>query len=286
MPLYDLNAKGEVTTGIGRLRSCGYDLGCTVRLSAGSTRFEADTIFTVDSVSDLVNLKQVDEPHHAMCVTVAVFLRDASFAATGGRLMKHAGWPGSSVLKTKSAKMKFAEARALCALEILAETLSQGVEDMVDILVKPRRCVRAKRDLALGELILVPETWTLRIVERDAAAQVSEDAAELFFEDNAGWEGHRVLLGSQSGSSAVCPFWCLERTKDDRTVNMVTVLYKVQICGGPDVVTDTVEELSKTRIAQQISASCKAAPSKKNATGSVSARSGFARSHVEGARER
>ena len=133
--------------------------------------------------------------------------------------------------------------------------------------------MRAKKDLEIGELVLVPETWTVKIVNQDMTVLPLEGTVEIFFEKDAGWEKHRVLLQGITNSETVCPFWCIERTLDDREVNMITVLYQVQLCGGPDAVSKTVEDLALERFTQRISAVSKAAPRPKEASGEGNAHS-------------
>ena len=190
----------------------------------------------------------------------------------GNKAFPHPGWPAQRTSNHEKTKKANAESQALCALEVLTETMGYQLEELVDVFVQDRKVsVRAKKELQIGELVLVPETWSVKILKREANSLPLEGTVEIFFNDEAGWENHRVLLTGQTNSDMVSPFWCLERTTDDREVSMITVLMRVQLCGGPDAVSKTVEDFAEERVAQRISAVCKAAPRPPGAAGKSSA---------------
>ena len=139
--------------------------------------------------------------------------------------------------------------------------MGTDIEELVEIFVKPSRSVRAKKALAIGELVALPEAVGVKILDRlGPAEEVPAGHAEVFLSGEPEGVRRRVLLTGSTSSDSVCPFWCFERTTDSREVNMIPVLYKVQLCGGPDAISDTKKELASAWFTAQSGASAKASP--------------------------
>ena len=256
MPVYELNAKGEVTTAIGRLRNVGFDLGSIVTLDPPVQEKPASELWSIEKAEEHVWLRSLDEPETFEEVSLRRFLRDAKTATTGSRVVRSAGWPGARTFASAEFKRRAAEATVLSALEILVNCVGPGVEFLVDMLDKPRRVVKTKKCLGVGELVLVPETSVVKLQDTDA--KPSAHYVEAFCDETAGWEEHRAMLFNNNSATAICPFWNVEATQHEADVNMVTVLFKVQLCGGPDAVSDTAADMTSARELRRIAASSKA----------------------------
>ena len=105
----------------------------------------------------------------------------------------------------------------------------------------------------------VPEAVGVKIVDsKDCDMKGLPGAAEVFFDDAPAGLGRRFFLTGSTSSESVCPYWCIEETTEAREINMMPVLYKVQLVGGSDVVSETPKDLSSTRLALASGAFAKA----------------------------
>ena len=277
LPLYDLDSRGVATSGIARLRAKGFDLRATVSIVPRLAGFDEDCVFVIEAVTDSVSLSMLSDPQRKTVVSVGAFLRTASLASSGTIVLMHPAWPRARTAHSQAARQQFAIARAMCALEVLTESVGTSVAELVEIFEKPTKAVKAKRDLAIGELVALPEAAGIKSV--GGGAEVPSGAVEVLLDRASGDDGgHRIFFTGSTSSDSVCPYWVFERTLDDREVNMMPVLYRVQLLGGVDVVSDTAEEVVLERAAAQTGAASKASSpawagaGKASATGTPGAR--------------
>ena len=237
LPLYDLNSRGEVITGLGRLRAQGFDLGSTVAFATALRGFSGDRIFVVTGVSDEVHLGAIGGSEEAARLSVGRFLSSAKHRKTGDSMIKHPGWPLGRTVRTVAAQRQFAQARVLWALQVLSTLVGSNIEELVEIFLKPSRHVRASKDLAIGALCAVPEAASVKWV--DATHSESGSSAEAFLAEELPEKGRKILLYGSTSNESVSPFWCFGRTAEAGGGNLVQVYYKVHLVGGPDPVTMT-----------------------------------------------
>ena len=258
LPLYELNVRGEATTGIARLRSAGFDLGATVRLHPPLADFDPDVTWVVDEVSDIVSIRNLLSSEVKTVVQISAFLKTAKPASSGAAIVRHPGWPRARTVRTDVAMVRFTMSRVLFALEVLADSVGNSVEELVEIYEKPSRSVRAKRDLGVGELIALPETIVVKVL--DVKDEMPSGAVRVFLpQEPWSFERRIVLLGSNTGDS-VCPYWAFERTPNQHEANMVEVIYRVDLLAGADIIPETGSELFDAGLREHTGAAAKAAP--------------------------
>ena len=262
LPLHDLNSRGEIISGVGRLRALGFDLGSTVVLAPPLAGFEDDFIFVVVDVDDVVKLGGISDSERVATVPIVQFLTDAKQVSSGDRTIRHPGWPRARTMHTASVAKHCLEARVFFAVEVLAALVGTNIADLVDIFVKPSRQVRAKTDLAVGELRAIPEAIgvkTLLGVKPDHETPMI--CAEAFLGSELHASDRKILLVGSASSESVSPYWCFERTATPSQVNMVQVLYRIQLVGGADHCSETPMSIAARSLAAQTGALPKAAPS-------------------------
>ena len=277
LPLYDLNSRGEVISGVGRLRALGFDFGSTVAFATALDGSSGDCIFVITGVSvapeaicldgsslEEVHLRAVGGREQTARLPVERFLSDAKHASSGASLIKHPGWPQARTVNTDSAQRLFAQARVLFALEILSSLVGSNIEELVDIFLKPSRQVRAKKDLAIGELRAVPEALSVKFAEgtQAEAFQGRGSCAEAFLGGEMPGQGRKIFLCGSVSSESVCPYWCFERTAEASEVNLVQVYYAIQLVGGPDPSTETPQSIGAGSLVAQSGTRPKASPAK------------------------
>ena len=249
LPLYDLNSRGEVITGLGRLRALGFDLGSTVAFATALDGFSGDRIFVVTGVSDEVLLGAVGGSEEPARLSVERFLSLAKHANSGASMIKHPGWPLARTVRTVAAQRQFAQARVFFALQVLSSLVGSNIEELVDIFLKPSRQVRASTDLAIGALCAVPEAASVKYLE--ATHKEAGLSAEAFLSEELPEKGRKILLYGSTSNESVSPFWCFGRTAEAGEVNLVQVYYKVSLVGGPDPVTMTPQGMAAERRAAE-----------------------------------
>ena len=126
--------------------------------------------------------------------------------------------------------------RVWCAPEALLATTSSGVENQLDVFVKPRKMVKTKAPVLAGQLRLVPEPSAVKIVK--VAELGANDPApaglwEVALTDPPSGFDSRVFLAS-GGSDSVSAFWHVEATTREEEANLTVLWYRVQSLQGAD----------------------------------------------------
>ena len=158
----------------------------------------------------------------------------------------------------------FLKARVVFAVETLVASAGMAVKDQVYLTVKPSRSVFANKDLAAGELVLLPEACQVRLAKDEEAEDLSEKGSvvEVFDESAVGPLECRIFLVSQGHAEAVCPFWCIEHASVLEETNLVQILYKVQVVGGCDPWLESADQVAKRLATQPLEASPSRGPAK------------------------
>ena len=244
--LYELDAKGDCTTAIGQLRAKGWDLGFVLLLDGTHAGYDKDEVFTISSVSETsVALSQAgpDGQKPLLVLTCETFLQQAR-QVPAGRVVLQSDWASKRVRSAKAFVEATVKARVLTALDTLSAGTCPDLENLVVIRIKPHRDVVAVKDLEIGQLVLVPETPRVNILEVAALKRGLEPGEqyheapmprEVFLTGLPEWfKAHRVVLQPAGAADGACPYWSLEPAKNADEINLVEVLYCVQLCNGCD----------------------------------------------------
>ena len=181
-----------------------------------------------------------------------IIIRPDKFAqatkdALADRVVIHHRWPNYRLVRSPAILEQFVRARVWIALESLSASLSEPVVDLVDVLVRPAKSVRAKQNMQLGALVIAPEASGLKVLEGDAAvAEAKKPASVEVYIDAppAGFDG-RVFLTGSAGGDYVAPYWFLEQTPSKDDANMSIMLYKVSMGVGSDPVACNIVQLQQ-----------------------------------------
>ena len=169
LPLAQINTQGQVTSPIWLLRQKGFDFGSVVSYpradaveneavdpEANETDRCLYVIKSMDSVQGLVMLTLLGGDEQRS-VQVEAFLAFAKVAKPGNLEVFHPKWPEGRILEQTAARRAFYAAQGQCAIGMLALSLTNRVSDQCDILLKPVKVVRAKKEVPAGGLALLPE---------------------------------------------------------------------------------------------------------------------------------
>ena len=236
LSLYELNSKGEVTSALGRLLTAGFALGATVSLGDAQ-------VWVVSGVSDNNVVLQNANPKASstddtLSIGASGFLKRAKLVQAKDCVVQHPSWPKGRTSKTPGVVESFVRARVWSALETLVCTLGGGVEDQVELHVKPRKLVRTKVSIPQGQLLLIPEATSIKVLDAKSLA-ASEPAPSGLWEvvvlDTPEKFASRVFLAS-GASDSVAPFWQVETAAVNEEPNMEVLWYKVSSLSGADPV--------------------------------------------------
>ena len=244
--LYEVGAEGEITTAIGKLRAKGWDIGSTLLLSSPPANCTTDDVFHIASASDsgiALNVEGAGGQAKTVVLEPAAFL-EAAKPVPSDRIVMQALWPAQRIALSKAFAEAAARSRVMFAMETLAARTCSSVGDLVSIKLRPQKDVIAKKDLKVGELILVPETSKVTVAEVAdlkaglEAGQSYEDKVyplEVYLTGlPTSFEDKRVFLGRSAEVDAFSPFWFVQNAKTAEEANLVEVFYSVQLNGGCD----------------------------------------------------
>jgi len=238
--LYELGDAGECTSALGMLRAKGWEVGSVLLLSEKQKDCNLEDVFHISSVDgSRVALRTTGgQSDVTLLIEVAALLGMAA-QVPSDRVVMHSSWPGCRISKSKAFAEAAVRSRVMIALETLTMRTCSELETLVDIKVKPFREVIAKKDLGIGQVVLVPETPVVKILEV-STLKASLEQGETYNEKvyplevfltglPDAFQATRVFLGKAAASEAVCPYWCLEHAKTTEEANLVEVLYSVQV---------------------------------------------------------
>ena len=245
--LYKLDSRtGEMVSGIGRLRLKGFEVSSTVSLSQPLGASAAGCLWVVQQCSDEeVTLSGLDDSSVKETVAVPTFLEQAKVVSAADRLVPCPGWPTNRLMLSAAAAKNFAQARVWLALENAAKQPAPDLASAIDVFIKPSKSLRAKRNMAAGELVLWPEAAALKVLAGFHAEEEAKKATavEVFLERSPlGFADRMFLCGSTTGES-VAPYWFVEQAARSEDENMVAVMFSIQTMAGGDLVWDTASSL-------------------------------------------
>ena len=247
--LYRLDSSGKMVDVLAQLRTRGLDLHSVVivadHLPEPMPRDEAWII--EDTTDQDVCLMLESDPTLRCRVPLDKFLEAAKPVSTD-RVQLHPLWPKARLASAKSVQEAFLKAKIVFAVESLVASVGTSVTDQVYLTVKPSRSVFANKDLAPGELVLLPEAYQVKLAVGDEADELSDkgSAVEVFVQGASGQVRTRIFLIGQSHTEAVAPYWSLEHASaKEEDTNLALLFYKIQVVGGCDPIAEGPEQLAK-----------------------------------------
>ena len=173
-----------------------------------------------------------------LTLAASSFLKSAEHASARDCVVKHPAWPESRPHKTSAVAESFVRSRVWAAIEILVNTTGIGIENAVDVFIKPQRQVITKGSFSRGELILIPEPTAIKILDAKALAPgdpAPSGFAEVYVHDPPSGFASRTFL-AMAGSEIACPYWYVEQSPCPDGANMKTVWFRMGVIGGADPV--------------------------------------------------
>ena len=217
----------------------------------------------VDATSDVVSLKN-DQNGELQEMSASSFLAQCTLSSPKSEEVLHPGWP-FDFLWQQSYLTHVTKVRILHALDIASFTTGSGF-DLVNLYEKPGRTVRAKSDISIGALILVPNAVKVVTKLPEDSVWEGEVCVSTPMEGEfASLEGVRFVLTPLFSKEMPCLAWAVKRTADERSANMKWSKMKVSDIGvaeGPREHTKFVSQ-GKASAASPVKASpAKALPAK------------------------
>ena len=243
--LYEVDNQGAIVSGIGKLRARGFDVEHTVSLSIPLGDLAAGDLWVVTACNDdTVTLAGLDKTAiHG--IGVDKFLASAKAETGSDRVLLHPGWPSKRLSMTPAAAKCFAQARVWATLEVAQRRTCAYLPLLIDVLLKPSKMLRAKKDLGVGALILFPEATGIKVCSGASAVQESEKASsvEVFLENPPFGFTDRMFLSGTTSGDYVAPYWFVEPASADDTVNMMPIVFKLAYAGGLDATYHSMPDL-------------------------------------------
>ena len=192
LTLYSRDALGNITDPVARLREHGFDIGSYAGSSRGASSqadvYQIAEVGTsggasgqgVDSEASgqgVVVLRCVDAPGLLTRVGVNEFLESWEQRKAKAPIEVHVAWPSNRASQCQSLKKLVRRSSIFVALGRLADAAGSHVEDQVVIFSKPSRRVVAAKDILVGELVMLPETNSVKAFDRAFEAGGDEAAA-------------------------------------------------------------------------------------------------------------
>jgi hypothetical protein len=114
----------------------------------------------------------------------------------------------------------------------LSRLADYSSEDRLIIYTKPTRKVEASRPANIGEVILLPETNSVKTIARAEIAEPPANTVEVQFEPAD--PDHHYYLMPCNGLECVAPLWSVGTTEEKEEANMAWSTVKVQSLQGHD----------------------------------------------------
>ena len=224
LSLYEVNAAGVVVEPLAVLREKGMDIGSFVAKKGTTTVFQIKA--TVDKK---VKLESGDV---SAAIEVGTFVDDWVLADPKAQVEKHAGWPGNRVAVSDVAKLTFMKGKVLDAVHSLAITLDTHctTSSAVDIFMKPTRRVIVARAIAVGGLVLSPDSCNVKVLDEGSTTD-GPSHVEITLNPRPFQDKLFVIMPSTS-TEAVSPLWFVGTTSDEAAANMTWGKFAVQSLVG------------------------------------------------------
>ena len=250
--LYSVGAGGESNDPMAAVRRKGFDLGACVGAPGDETAYTLEGVGW-EGKSAHVNLKVVSKTGASLEASLPQ--TDASLPQTGCKKVSldvfletwkgvnkneiaqnHTGWPEHRTVSGTSWKGLILKGRMIMALGVVGELVESTFQPgrKVNIVVKPRRKVESLADFGVGEIVLSPDTTSIRILESKAAS--SHDVTMVTLNTVPEELAKTHVLAPQTLEKNVSALWFVEATDDASQVNMEWGAYLVTGHLGADYV--------------------------------------------------
>ena len=225
--LEEYNAHGQREDDIASIRDLGFNIGGHIALKTSPNTM--DSLFCVRAPEKgEVCLEQLST---GVTLRVPMLKLGSDYEPRDVSKVReyHGGWPSKRPCVSKEYMESVMRSRIMAALHGLGlhqRGTALHLEDAVQILMKPTRCVIAKHTCAPGTVVLVPETF--RISKRESSASredldgVTGDIVVGVKDQHNLTPGHEYILGSPfHDSKFVSPCWAVRPTHEEKKVNMM-----------------------------------------------------------------
>ena len=160
--------RGQITSPIWMIRQKGFDLGSVITFPVGNAAEKEALDPDEKSIRSSYVITDTNALHVSVELTVLGekekrvvsakgLLKYAKLGKGSRAEVSHPRWPSERLIDQKHVRQAYWVALGQGALCTLAHPLTNEVSDQCDILLRPSRCVRLKKDVKLGELALLPE---------------------------------------------------------------------------------------------------------------------------------
>jgi hypothetical protein len=238
LSLYALDEHGTVTDPLALLRSKGFDIGShtadAADVASGSgIMHQICSIDETGGEGPFVNLRDVSSEGVFRKVLLVTFLNGGWEHRDFKQYVEiHPGWPGNRPTTLLAVISLARRGSIFQSLAHLAAFENYRAEGRVTIYTKPARKVEASCSAAVGEVVLLPETNSVKAMSREHIVDAPANSLEVHFEPEDSQQYFFLL--PCCGVACVAPLWCVSTTEDKGKANMAWTTVKVTILQGHD----------------------------------------------------
>ena len=266
--LYDVDDTGRTVDPLAVLRSKGFDIGAVVTAIAGENLVASgrSSLLRVAAVQTAGGQAQVTLTLYdlgfvgskaasareqcgesvPLVVPFATFFEEWAIADPKTFVEEHAGWPAHRTIITDTARSLCNKGTILFALGSLAALVDKSFDVLaLTIYTKPVKKVVSKRFFAVGTLVLLPESTSLKTFKMD---ERPEDGAgvEVKLQGSTVAATELYYLMPSTAEQNVAPLWFVAPTEDVAKANVVWIEARMSGLCGVDFLGEVSPEL-KTR---------------------------------------
>ena len=267
MRLYDVDDQGRTVDPLAALRSESFDIGAVVTAIAGANleasgrspllRVAAVRRTGEESVVQLTlydlglagskaaSPKEIDAESVPLVVPFDTFFEEWVVTDPKTFVEEHAGWPAHRTSTTDTARSLFNKGAILFALGSAATLIDKSFDcSALAIFTKPVKKVVAKSSYAVGTVVLLPESTSLKIFKTE---ERPEDGAGVEVKLTGSMDETLYYLMPCTAEQNVAPLWFVATTEDPAKANVAWVEARMNGLCGVDFLGDVSADFLKTR---------------------------------------
>ena len=151
------------------------------------------------------------------------------------QVVRHPGWPKHRVSMFDAARIQANRARILVAIASVGQHLEKyfPLSSVLDVLSKPTRKVIVKQDVGKGDVILAPETLSVKSCPRGDRIDDNADCEALLSPEDP---LNSYFLAPTCTDKCMAPLWVVASTPDESSANMEWAKCTVTMLSGVDFV--------------------------------------------------
>jgi hypothetical protein len=277
LTLVALDVLGTVTDPLALLREKGFDIGShTAEARAGVSEpekiagaSEPQTMYQICSVEEQaggphVVLRNVSSETCLREVALQIFLKGWEHRDFKNFVEIHPGWPGKRPMNLPAVQSLVRRGGIVQCLAHLSTFANYQAEDRVTIYTKPTRKVEASCPAEIGDVVLLPETNSVKTMTRTGGTEPPANTVEVHFEPQD--PDNQYYLMPCCGLTCVAPLWCVGTTEEQADANMAWTTVKVTFLLGHDFYGPLKPKVGEAKAKEQPKAKAKekgkAAPKK------------------------